>query len=98
MTQLPRREIKSGLLEKGFREENSDHWFFRLYVNNKKTSISTKISFGSKYKDIGDDLLTKMKRELCMPTKIYFIDFVNCDITEEKYKSDLISAKKVKDC
>ena len=98
MTQLPCREIKSSLLKKGFREEISDHWVFRLYVNNKKTSISTKVSFGSKYKEIGDDLLIKMKRELCMPNKKYFIDFINCPITEEKYKSDLISAKKVKDC
>jgi hypothetical protein len=96
MTQLPRRDIKSSLLKKGFKEENRDHWVFRLYVNNKKTSISTKVSFGSNYREIGEDLIQKMKKELCMPNKKYFIDFVECFVTGDKYTADLISGNKIK--
>lgn len=98
MTQVPRREIESGLLRKGFKKESSHHSFFRFYINNKKTSISTFVSHGSKYKDINDDLLAKMKRELRMPNKRYFIDFIECPITEEQYKSFLVSREIIKDC
>ncbi len=98
MTQLPRRKIQSGLLRKGFKKDNNEHRVFRFYVGGKKTRISTFVSHGSNYKEYGDDLLAKMKRELCMPQKKYLIDFINCPVTEEKFKEYLVSMGKVKGC
>lgn len=96
MTQLPRRNIESGLLRKGFRKENSDHRLFRFYVDDKKTGISTFISHGSRHREYGDDLLSKVKRELCMPNKKYLVDFIACPITKERYTENLVSTGKVK--
>jgi len=98
MTQLPRRKIELGLLRKGFRKDNVDHRVFRFYVGGKKTSISTFLSHGSRYKEYDDDLLSKMKRELCMSNKKYLIDFIVCPVTQERYTGDLISTGKVKGC
>lgn len=98
MTQLPRRKIESGLLRKGFKKDNTDHRVFRLYVSGKKTRISTFISHGSGYKEYYDDLLIKMKRELCMSNKKYLINFIKCPVTQERYTKDLVSMGKVKDC
>jgi len=98
MTQLPRREIESGLLRKGFKKDHTHHRIFRFYVNGKKTRISTFISHGSRYKEYGDDLLMKMRRELCMPTKKYLIDFIKCPIEEERFREDLVSSGRVKNC
>jgi len=74
MTQLSCRKIESGLLRKGFRKENADHRVFRFYVGGKKTSISTFLSHGSRYKEYNDDLLSKMKRELCLSSTKSFWD------------------------
>jgi len=98
MTQLPRRRIQSSLLRKGFKGEDADHRVFRFYVGARKTSISTFISHGSLYKEYDDDLLSKMKRELCMPNKKYLIDFITCPVTRERYTEDLVSNGKVKGC
>ena len=97
MTQLPRRKIETGLLRKGFKKDDTHHRVFRFYVGGKKTRISTFISHGSGYREYGDDLLIKMKKELCMPNKKYLIDFIECPVTEEKFKKDLLSTGKVKD-
>jgi len=98
MTQLPRRKIQSSLLKKGFKREDTDHRVFRFYVGDRKTSVSTFISHGSLYKEYGNDLLSKMKRELCMSNKKYLIDFIACPVTRERYTEDLVSSGKVKGC
>jgi len=98
MTQLPCRKIESGLLRKGFKKDNVDHRVFRFYVGGKKTSISTFISHGSQYKEYGDDLLSKMKRELGMSNKKYLMNFIACPVTQERYTEDLVSSGKVKGC
>ena len=96
MTQLPRRKIQSSLLKKGFKREDTDHRVFRFYVGGKKTSISTKISHGSQYKEYDDDLLSKIKRELCMSDKKYLMNFIACPVTRERYTKDLVSTGKVR--
>lgn len=96
MTQLPCRKIQSSLLKKGFRREDKDHRVFRFYVGGKKTSISTFISHGSQYEEYDDDLLSKMKRELCMSDKKYLMNFIACPVTRERYTKDLVSSGKVK--
>ena len=98
MTQLPRRKIQSGLLKKGFKREDTDHRVFRFYVGDRKTSVSTFISHGSLYKEYGDDLLSKMKRELCMSNKKYLIDFIACPVTRERYTEDVVWGGKVEGC
>jgi hypothetical protein len=60
---MPRdaKEIGAGLQKKGFVPRENDHTFYHLFVNGKKTVISTKISHGEK--EIGDKLLGMMARQ-----------------------------------
>ena len=75
-------ELIRGLKRKGFREENRDHKYLFLYVNEKKSSIRTKISHGIKEYD--DNLLSLMARQVHLSSK-QFIDLVACPLTHEKY-------------
>lgn len=62
MTVIKTRDIEKTLLSKGFQRVDSDHKFYFLYVNGKKTSVRTKISHGTD--EYGDHLLGLMKDQL----------------------------------
>ena len=66
---IPRKVIETSLKQKGFVQDNRDHRKFFLYYKGKKTGIFTYTSHGSKYKDIGDGLISIMKRQLQLQTK-----------------------------
>ena len=82
MATLRTKDIAASLLKKGFQSKNSDHRRFILYVEGKRTEISTKISFGAR--DIGDYLINRMSIELKLE-KDEFKDLVLCPLTKEKY-------------
>ena len=42
------REIKEGLIKKGFLPEQRDHTYLFLHVEGRKSSVRTKVSHGSK--------------------------------------------------
>jgi hypothetical protein len=89
--QKDRSEVKKALESKGFKlsdKKSKDHFFYIYIYKGKKTSIFTKLSHGSKYKSIGDDLLQKMSRQLKL-NKVQFIDFVDCPLTKEDYEKHL---------
>jgi len=60
---MPRsaREVAANLERKGFRADDGDHTFVRLFVDGKNTGIRTKISHGEK--EIHDGLLAQMARQ-----------------------------------
>jgi hypothetical protein len=88
---MPRsaRAVAAGLREKGFRDRENDHTFFHLYVDDKKTIVSTKISHGEK--EIGDTLLALMARQVKLSRK-QFLDLVDCPLTLAQYIELLQSA------
>jgi len=84
MGQRDREEIRSSLLQKGFKEKGNDHDYFFLYINGKKQPIFTFLSRGSNYKSYGNPLLAKMSRQLKL-TKQELLDLIDCDLNGEKY-------------
>lgn len=81
-------KIVTNLISKGFREEEKrGHKQLRLYVDNKKTGISTPISRGSKYKEYGMDLLNYMAKGLRLSVTRQVIDLIECPMSYNQYVS-----------
>ena len=61
-----RANIVASLLKKGFvlHKKKRDHDFFFLRHHERIQPVYTKISRGTKYRTVGDDLLGKMSRQL----------------------------------
>jgi tRNA A37 threonylcarbamoyladenosine dehydratase len=94
---LARSAITSALEAKGFAlEPKRDHgYYFYIGEGTKTEPIYTKVSTGSKYRTIGDDLVAKIARQLKL-TKPQFANFVNCPLTREAYRTHLIETGKLK--
>jgi hypothetical protein len=84
MPQRDREDIRGSLTRKGFIEENNDHYFYKFVYKDKETSIFTKLSKGSKYKTLHQSLLSLMSRQLKL-TNLQFLEFVDCDLDENRY-------------
>lgn len=76
------RKIQQSLSSKGFEKSTTDHIWFVLHVDGKKTSVRTKISFGTK--EYGDSLLSKMAGQLKI-SKSQLLDLIDCPLDHEKY-------------
>lgn len=87
MTTRKTRKIQSSLNSKGFDRSSSDHYWYVLYVNGKKSSIRTKISFGKQ--EYGDSLLSRMAGQLKLSKK-QLIDLIDCPLDHENYCNILI--------
>lgn len=81
---IEREKIRQALLKKGFREKPNDHCFFHLYIKEKKQNIFTYLSYGSGYKDYGDELIHKVAHEIGL-VKSELIDFVECKLKPEQH-------------
>lgn len=92
LTTIKTNKIAKGLCAKGFQEDaKHDHRIFRLYVENKKTGIYTKISHGKS--EYGDQLISLMARELYMENSRYFLNYIHCDISYKQYIETLKEKK-----
>jgi len=87
--QLSTRKIEQSLKKKGFVREDGDHKYFYHEYQGKRTGIYTKLSFGSQYKDYGDDLVNLMKKQLSLDNNRQTVDFLNCPMKKEKYEEIL---------
>ena len=90
MTSIKRRDVESGLQNKGFvkRKGKQHHIFFHLKVNGKTTKVKTFVSHTNKG-DIGDELLKRMGRQVKL-SKNQFEDLINCPLEYEDYVHHLI--------
>jgi hypothetical protein len=90
MPSKDRNLISSSLQRKDFViEEDRDHkCFFYHSSNGKRTNIRTKVSHGTKYKVIGDNLLALMSKQ-CKLSKVDFWDLIDCPLTCELYEAKL---------
>lgn len=61
---LERDKVQDNLPKKGFVEtRDRDHIFYHLHHDGRKTHIRTHVSHGSKYKVLGNDLVSAMARQ-----------------------------------
>lgn len=81
------RDIKSALLEKGFREDKTHHEMFWLYVDGRKTSVRTRLSHG--VREYGDGLLGPMAKQLRLRRK-QLDDLIECPLTKDSYSELLL--------
>ncbi len=73
------RDITKALKKKGFKEEQGkNHTKYFLYVNGKKTRIMTVFSRGSNKKELTDDLLKRIRKQLKFDDEKLFKDFIKC--------------------
>ena len=83
MTVLKTKQIKNALIKKGFTEEKTNrHRKYRYYKNNKKTTIFTVISHGTK--EIDASLISIMAKQLKIKTD-QFINLIKCTLSKENY-------------
>lgn len=82
---LERRAIDAALKNKGFRVDTlADHDKYWLHHNGVKQAIYTKLSRGTNYRTIGDDLVSKIARQVKLPRR-KFEELVDCSLSEADY-------------
>ena len=82
---LSREDTERALLRKlGMRlDDRRDHRFYELYVDDRWV-LQSKISTGTKYRQLGDPLVAKIARELRVsPSELRAI--VQCPLDREGY-------------
>ena len=92
---MPRakRVVEAGLLNKGFRLENSHHRFFIYYTQQgEKTAVRTRTSQGGN--ELDDFLLGQMAKQ-CHLTKPAFLELVDCTLDQASYEQRLSDSNKV---
>jgi hypothetical protein len=87
---LERGVVAAALTFKGFKSIEGDHTFFIYYSQaGKKSTVRTKTSHGSGYKDIADHLVSQMAKQCKLTTK-EFKDLVDCPLSRQEYEAKLI--------
>ena len=81
------KDIQKALRKKGFqKKEGKKHIKYILYVNGKKTRVMTLFSRGKDKKELGDDLIKRIMKQLHFDNdENKFKDFVKCPLTHEDY-------------
>ncbi len=85
MTTLETTDIRRSLVRKGAIPENTDHFYFRKYLDGQLV-VLTKVSHGCR--QIDDYLIGKMARQCGVP-KAQFVALVRCTFTEDDWDSVL---------
>lgn len=87
---IKQREFRKAILKKGFVAVKSEHCYFYLKnANNEITPIRTKIGQHGNEKDISDDLLSVMYKQLHFESKNEMMKFIDCTKTYEDYIASL---------
>jgi len=88
MATRKRKDVESALSQKGFElQDGGDHRYY-VFLFQARRVARTKVSHGTKYKDLGDDLLDHMARQ-CHLTKSNFLDLVDCSLSQQGYEDIL---------
>ena len=87
-------EMRTTLAQKGFRLENTHHAQYRLYVDGRKTAISTRFSHSKKEYD--DRLLGFMRRQMKLQNALEFNQFMDCEMTGDAYAKNMVARGEVR--
>jgi hypothetical protein len=80
-----RKAILSALPSKGFTlEDGKDHHVLRFFHEGLLTSVYTKVSRGTGYREYSDRLLAKMSRQLKI-TRSQLDGLIDCDMDQPGY-------------
>lgn len=86
-----RSKAERNLPRKGFQKDPSgDHIYFYHHLGGKETGPYTKLSHSKKLQDIGDKLLSKMKRQLELDSNRQVANLLECPMDGDEYKKILI--------
>lgn len=92
---LQRAKVQENLPKKGFSEVvDRDHIFYLFFYEGKKTHIHTHVSHGTKYKTLGDDLVSKMAKQCKLTTK-GFRRLTECTLSHDDYIGILKSSGEI---
>lgn len=92
-----RDDIEAGLLKKEFRlrstsksgsRKTKDHRYYDLWIDGKLTGVSTHVSTGKKYKELGKPLIGKMAKQVKL-TASDFQRLINCPMDINEYREIL---------
>jgi hypothetical protein len=80
-----KRDVETGLLNKGFQQQPGDHnYFVYVALDGKKALVKTKTSHGRGF-DISDSLLGMMARQCALP-RAQFLKLIECPLSREDYE------------
>jgi len=83
---LNKSDMLSNLPKKGFvKNASGDHIFFYHEFNGKKTGIITKISHTPKMKDITNDIINAIKKQLNLDTNKQVKELIECPMDQNEY-------------
>ena len=90
---LKRDDVVGSLTRKGFHhsKKKADHDFYTFRHNGKKTAVYTKVSRGTKYKTLGDTLVSMMAKQ-CRLSVQEFAELVKCTLSAEEYEKKLLGS------
>lgn len=84
-----KRDVEAGLLNKGFRQNNSHHRYFVYHtIKGEKSRIRTKTSHGAK--DLDPYLIGQMAKQ-CGLTSRGFLRLVDCPLSQKEYERKVSS-------
>jgi hypothetical protein len=88
---IKQREFQKAVLKKGFvAVKQSEHCYFYLKnADDEITPVRTKMGKHGNLKDISDDLLSIMYKQLHFDTKNDMMKFIDCTKSYEEYVASL---------
>lgn len=86
MSVYPTREIRSALLRKGFRQDNTHHHMYWLYIRGRRERIVTRVSHS--IREYGASLLAAVAKEMRLRRQ-ELDSFLNCEMGYQDYLAPL---------
>ena len=82
MSAVSTRKLAGALTAKGFQLENTHHEMYWLYVDGKRSSVRTRISYSAREYD--DGLLSQMAKQTGLK-RSEFDDLIECPLSAAAY-------------
>jgi hypothetical protein len=91
------KDIEKVLLAKGFKllKNKSDHYYYHLFYDGKKTNIFTFLSHGAKSDDYSSELMNRIKKQLHFIDSKLAENFLDCPMSEKDYLKMLLELKEL---
>ena len=93
MSAIKTKDIRSALLRKGFRRDNTHHEYLWLFIGDRQTTVKTWLSHG--ISEYGEDLLAEVKKELGVSKRQLFA-LVRCPLKHGTYVAHLVETGRIK--
>lgn len=86
------KKLTDAMLAKGYvyiGVHKGHHWYELTDVPNGKAPIRTFHSMGDKGKELSDDLVSKMRKQMRFESRHDFEEYVECHMSEREYRDSL---------